>query len=99
MLLEFEDFAEEHSVKGSARRSEGGGASMGYRLFRRPQISCLCVIVFVCLGYEIIGFSDVSLWVCGLGLGGLVCVCVFACLCLFAACVFCVITCDCMFVF
>ena len=28
----------------------GGGGSMGYRLFRRPQISFLCVIVFVCLG-------------------------------------------------
>ena len=28
--------ASEHSVKGLARRSEGGGGSMGYRLFRRP---------------------------------------------------------------
>ena len=50
MLLEFEDFAGEHSVKDSARRSEGGGGSMGFRLFRRPQNLFLRIIVFVCLG-------------------------------------------------
>ena len=38
MLPEFEDFAGEHSVKGLSRRSEGGGGSMGYRLFRRLLI-------------------------------------------------------------
>jgi hypothetical protein len=37
---------------------------MGYRLFRRPQISFLCVIVFVCLG--LLDCGIVGLWVCGL---------------------------------
>ena len=93
--------AGKRSVKGSARRSEGGGGSMGYRLFRLPQISFVCVTVFVCLGLcdcGIVGlwggeFVDVcvSAW--------WVCVCVFACLCLFVGCVFCVIVCDWMFVF
>ena len=32
MLPEFEDFAGEHSLTGSARRSEGGGGFNGYRL-------------------------------------------------------------------
>ena len=36
VLPEFEDFAGEHSDKDSARRSEGGGGSMGDRLFHRP---------------------------------------------------------------
>ena len=47
----------------SARRSRlpeaGGGGSKGYRLFRRPQISFVCVIVFVSLRLcdcEIVGF-------------------------------------------
>ena len=47
MLPEFEDFAREHSVKGLARRSEGGGGSMGYRLFRRLQISFVFFVVLV----------------------------------------------------
>ena len=50
MLPEFEDFTVEHSVKDSARRSEGGGGSMSCRLFRRPQILFASVIVFMCLG-------------------------------------------------
>ena len=53
-LPEFEDFAGGHSVKGSACRSEGGGGSMGYRLFCRPLnellfLLCLCVCVSMCL--------------------------------------------------
>ena len=60
--------------------------------FRFYVLWCFCVG-----GYALERFWDVSLWVCGLGLGGFVCV--FACLRLFAACVFCVIVCDCMFVF
>jgi hypothetical protein len=48
----------------------GGGGSMGYRLFRRPLVSLLCVIVFVCLGLRDCGDCGiVSLWlvefVCG----------------------------------
>ena len=36
-LPEFEDFAGGHSIKDSARRSEGGGGGFkGYRLCRRP---------------------------------------------------------------
>ena len=38
-LLEFEDFAVEHSVKGSARRSEGGGRFIGFASCRRPPNS------------------------------------------------------------
>ena len=38
MLPEFEDFAREHSVKGSARRSEGGGGFKGYCLCRRSLV-------------------------------------------------------------
>ena len=56
MLREFEDFAGEHSVEGSARRSEGGGRSIGYRLFHRPPILLVSVIVIVRL----------CVWVCGL---------------------------------
>ena len=40
--------------------------SMGYRLFRRPQISFVCVIVFVSLGLCDCGI--VGMWVCGLSL-------------------------------
>ena len=56
ILPEFEDFAIEHSVKDSARRSEGGG---GYGLPPLPPTSdffFLFVIVFVCRG----------LWDCGI---------------------------------
>ena len=38
MLLEFEDFAGERSVKDFARRSEGGGGFKGYRLCRRQLL-------------------------------------------------------------
>ena len=65
----------------------GGGGSMGYRLFRRPQISFVCVTVFVSLGLCECGIVGVvSLWVVIVLLVG-VCVCVFTCLCLFACCV------------
>ena len=47
------------SVEDSARRSEGGGGSMGYRFFRRPP-----TFWFVCLGFWI-----VCLWFCVLSLG------------------------------
>ena len=47
-LPEFEDFAGEHSVKDSARRSEGGGGFKAYRLGRRPlgEGSCVGRLVF-----------------------------------------------------
>ena len=71
---------------GTLRPPRGGGGSMGYRLFRRPQTSFLVVIVFVCLGLYDCGV--VSLFV-GVSVSILrVCVCVFTCLCLFACCVF-----------
>ena len=62
---------------------------MCYRLFRRPQISFLLDIVFVCLELcvcEFVGlwFSVLCVWVC-------VCVCVFVCVCVMVSvCVPCV---------
>ena len=53
---------------------------MGYRLFRRPQILFLCVIVFVCLGLCDCGV--VSLWVCGLVFCGFVLLSSHVCVCL-----------------
>ena len=44
---------EEHSLSDLARRTEGGGGSMGYRLFRRPPDLSLCVWVL-----------DYDLWLC-----------------------------------
>ena len=75
MLSDLEDFAGEHSVKDLARRSNGGGGSMGYCPFRRPRNSFLFAIAFVCFGLWDCGFV-VSLWVCGL--------CVFVLVCLYA---------------
>ena len=40
--------AGEHSVKGLARRSTGGGGSMGYRLFRRPPILFFFAFAIMC---------------------------------------------------
>ena len=40
--------AGEHSVKDSARRSEGGGGFIGYRLCRRPFGKGSCVGILVC---------------------------------------------------
>ena len=48
---------------GTLRPPRGGGGSMGYRLFCRPQPSFLFVIVFVCLGLWDCGV--VSFWLCG----------------------------------
>ena len=87
------------------RRSLVSGCEfMGYRLFRRPQISFLFVIVFVCLGFwdcGVVGLcvcGFVSLWVCGLVFCGFVCVCVCVCVFVFVCmlCAFGVIVCDCV---
>ena len=82
---------------------------MGYRLFRRPQISFLFVCAFVWLGLrdcgivelwgcEFVGFRVSVLWVRGFAgscvcVCECVCVCVFACLRLFPCRVF---LCDCL---
>ena len=68
--------------------------SMGYRLFRRPQVLFLCVSVFVCLGLcdcefvglwgcEFVGVWISVLWVC---VCVCVCVCSHVCVCLGAVC-------------
>ena len=54
---------QQYSASGFARRSKGGGGSMGYRFFRRSQISFSFIIVFVCSGLWDCGC--VGLWVCG----------------------------------
>ena len=69
--------------------SRGRQISMGYRLFRRPQVLFLCVIVFVCLGLCDCGVCGVvSLWVCGLVFCGFVCVCVHMLVFVWVLCVF-----------
>ena len=62
------------------RIPERGGGSVGYRLFRRPQVSFLFAIVFVCLWVSVLSvFGLVGLWVC-----------VFVCLCVCVFVFFCV---------
>ena len=52
---------EEQSAYGLARRTEGDGGSMGYRLFRRPPTFC-----FVRLGFGILLCVFVYLFSAGL---------------------------------
>ena len=63
---------------------------MGYRLFRRPQVLFLCVIVCVCVfGVMRLGGCGVaSLWVRGLVFCGFVSVCVHMFVFVWVLCVF-----------
>ena len=53
MLIAFSMSVREYSVQDPARRSEGGGGSTGYHLFRRPPI---CYLVWVVSWWARLGF-------------------------------------------
>ena len=104
-LMAFSISVQEYSVSCLASLSAQNGGSMGYRLFRRRQISLSFVIGCVGLGLRycgIVGFGDweivcvglfVSLWVLVL------CACFFLCLSAYPFEGLSVFACLCLFVF